>query len=96
LLRDAQGTVHEYRDRGQGLAAIFLRPLPDERLELVVWGVDEASLRIVSRLVPTLTGAGVPDFVIADSTMLWKGIEGTLAMGFFDEHWNVSLNAFFS
>jgi hypothetical protein len=38
----------------------------------------------------------VPDFVIADSTMLWKGIEGTLAMGFFDEHWSVSLNAFFS
>jgi predicted esterase len=95
-VRDAQGTVHDYRDRGRGLAAIFLRPLPDERLELVVWGVDEASLRIVSRLVPTLTGAGVPDFVIADSTMLWKGIEGTLAMGFFDEHWNVSLNAFFS
>jgi hypothetical protein len=58
--------------------------------------VDEASLRIVARLVPTLTGAGVPEFVIADSTMLWKGIEGTLAMGFFDEHWNVSMNAFFS
>jgi predicted esterase len=96
LLRDAQGAVHDYRDRGRGLAAIFLRPLPDERLELVVWGVDEASLRIVSRLVPTLTGTGVPDFVIADSAMLWKGIEGTLAMGFFDEHWNVSLNAFLS
>jgi hypothetical protein len=96
LIRDAQGAVRDYRDRGRGLAAIFLRPLPDERLELVVWGVDEASLRIVSRLVPTLTGTGVPDFVIADSAMLWKGIEGTLAMGFFDEHWNVSLNAFLS
>jgi predicted esterase len=96
LIRDAQGSVHEYRDRGRGLAAIFLRPLPDERLELVLWGVDEASLRIVARLVPTLTGAGVPDFVIADSSMLWKGIEGTMAMGFFDEHWYVSMNAFFS
>jgi len=96
LVRDAQGTMHDYRHRGRNLAAIFLRPLPDERLELVVWGVDEASLRIAARLVPTLTGAGVPDFVIADSTMLWKGIEGTLAMGFFDEHWNVSLNAVFS
>jgi pimeloyl-ACP methyl ester carboxylesterase len=95
-VRDAQGAVHDYRDRGRGLAAIYLRPLPDERLELMLWGVDEASLRIVSRLVPTLTGAGVPDFVIADSSMLWKGIEGTLAMGFFDEHWNVSMNAFFS
>ena len=95
-IKDAQGSVHSYRNRGRDLAAIFLRPLPDERLELVIWGVNEASLRIAARLVPTLTGAGVPDFVIADSSMLWKGIEGTLAMGFFDENWNVSLNAFFS
>jgi hypothetical protein len=43
-----------------------------------------------------MTGVGVPDFVIADSKMLWKGIEGTLAMGFLDENWNVSSNAILS
>ncbi|KAM0713690.1 hypothetical protein Q7P37_010652 [Cladosporium fusiforme] len=95
-IRDALGTVHTYRSRRKGLGAVFLRPLPDEKLELVVWGADEASLRVAARLVPTLTGTGVPDFVIVDSDMLWKGVEGTLAMGFFDSDWNVSLNAFLS
>ncbi|KAL1587647.1 hypothetical protein WHR41_03449 [Cladosporium halotolerans] len=93
-LKDAQGTTHTYPSRSKGLAAIFLRPLPNERLELVVWGVDKQSLSIAARLVPTLTGAGVPDFVVANSDMLWKGVEGTLAMGFFDDLWNVSSNAF--
>lgn len=95
-VRDAQGFKHTYRPRNNGLAAIYLRPLLDERLELVVWGVDEASLRIAARLVPMMTGVGAPDFVITDSRMLWKGIEGTLAMGFLDEHWRASSNAIFT
>lgn len=92
-IRGAQGPKRAYRSRENGLATIYLRPFPDERLELVVWGVDAASLRIAARLVPMMTGVGVPDFVIADSRMLWKGIEGTLAMGFLDENWHVSSNA---
>lgn len=92
-IRDVRGSKRTYRTRKYGLAAIYLRPLPEERLELVVWGADEASLRIAARLVPMMTGVGVPDFVIADSTMLWKGIDGTLAMGFLDENWHASSNA---
>lgn len=95
-IRDSHGRWRSYSDQGTGLAATFLRSLPDERLELVVWAVDAQSLSIAARLVPMLTGTGVPDFVIADRTMLWKGIEGTLALGFFDGWWNVSTNSFFS
>ncbi|KAK5122754.1 hypothetical protein LTR85_003669 [Meristemomyces frigidus] len=79
-----------------GLAAIFLRALPGERLELVVWGVDEESLDIAARLVPLMTGTGQPDFVVADRSMLWKGLEGTLALGWFDGEWDVSRNSYFS
>jgi hypothetical protein len=43
-----------------------------------------------------MTGVGVPDFVIVDSTMLWKGVEGALAMGFLDEGWQASSNAIFT
>lgn len=93
---DARGSKRVYRSRGNGLAAIYLRSLPDERLELVVWGVDEASLQIAARLVPMMTGVGVPDFVIADSTMLWKGVDGALALGFLDENWQASSNAIFT
>jgi hypothetical protein len=93
---DVKGSKHVYRSRGKGLAAIYLRHLPDERLELVVWGVDEASLRAAARLVPMMTGVGVPDFVVADSTMLWKGVDGALALGFLDENWQASSNAIFT
>ncbi|KAK3074301.1 hypothetical protein LTR53_003349 [Teratosphaeriaceae sp. CCFEE 6253] len=78
------------------LAAIWLQPLPDERLELVVWGADAEGLDIAARLVPLMTGTGQPDFVVADPTMLWKGLEGSLAMGYFDAWWNVSRNSYFS
>jgi predicted esterase len=93
---NAQGSKRTYQPRKDGLAAIYLRSLPDERLELVVWGVDAASLQLAARLVPMMTGVGVPDFVVADSRMLWKGIEGTLAMGFLDEKWHVSSNSILS
>ncbi|TKA63624.1 hypothetical protein B0A55_11180 [Friedmanniomyces simplex] len=78
------------------LAAVWLRSLPDERLELVVWGADEEGLEIAARLVPLMTGTGQPDFVLADQTMLWKGLEGTLALGYFDVWWEVSKNSYFT
>lgn len=77
-----------------GLAAVFLRPLPNERLELVVWGSDEKNLAVAARLVPMMTGVGQPDYIVASREMLWKGLEGTLAMGFFDSRWEVSRNSF--
>ncbi|KAK5172574.1 uncharacterized protein LTR77_002694 [Saxophila tyrrhenica] len=82
------------RRHHRGLAAIYLRPLPDQRLELVVWGIDAEALKTAARLVPMLTGSGQPDFVVADETMLSKGLEGTLALGFFDSYWEVSQNSY--
>ncbi len=90
--RDHVWSKHDH----PGLAATFLRPLPgkNKRLELVIWGSDAEALRTSARLMPLLTGTGQPDFVIMDRTMLWKGIEGTLAMGFFDHSWSVSPNSY--
>lgn len=90
-----QGGVHAY-ESVDGLAAIYLRPLPGERLELVVWGADEEGLDIAARLVPLITGTGQPDFVIIDRSALWKGVEGTLAMGWLDRNWEVTRNSYFS
>lgn len=73
-----------------GMGGVWLRPLPQERLELVVWGHDEAGLHQAIRLVPTLTGAGQPDFVILDNEARWKGAGGAVAMGFFDRDWRIS------
>ena len=73
-----------------GMGGVWLRPLPKERLELVVWGYDRSGLRQAARLIPTITGAGVPDFVILSDSARWKGHAGAVAMGFFDYEWKIS------
>ncbi|OQN98761.1 hypothetical protein B0A48_15427 [Cryoendolithus antarcticus] len=94
-VKDQSGNAHVYSNAlYPGLGAIFLRPLPTERLELVVWGADVAGLRRAARLIPMMTGTGVPDFVLLDGTAAWKGVEGALALGFLDERWNCSVNSF--
>ena len=77
-----------------GLGAIFLRPRPDESLELVIWGYDKLGLRLAARLLPMLTGVGQPDFVIVRKECAWEGAAGVLAMGSFDNHWNLSEGSF--
>lgn len=79
-----------------GLAAVFLRPLKNEKLELVVWGSDESGLRRATRLVPTLTGVGQADFIILSRTSGWLGHAGAIAMGFFDFEWEISKGSFVS
>ncbi|KIW68136.1 hypothetical protein PV04_04103 [Phialophora macrospora] len=77
-----------------GMGGAWLRPLPDEKLELVVWGYDDIGLRQAARLIPTVTGAGVPDFVILSNQARWKGAGGALAMGFFDHSWKISPSSY--
>ncbi|CAD0112557.1 unnamed protein product [Aureobasidium uvarum] len=79
-----------------GLGAIFLRPLPEGAVELVVWGYDADGLDVASRLVPMLPGVGQPDFVVADGRMLQEGAGGVLAMGSFDHLWNVTETSYFT
>ncbi|KAI4727893.1 hypothetical protein E4T49_04322 [Aureobasidium sp. EXF-10728] len=79
-----------------GLGAIFLRPLPEGAVELVVWGHDADGLDVASRLVPMLPGVGQPDFVVADRLMLQEGAGGVLAMGSFDHLWNVTETSYFT
>lgn len=87
------GEKRLYESR-EGLGAVFLRPLPDERLELLIWGYDVHGLRYAARLLPMITGVGQPDFVIVSKKCAWKGAGGVHAMGFFNSYWEVSENSF--
>lgn len=93
-IRDHTGASRTYRAGDAGLAAIFLRPLDDERLELVVWGATQRGLRLAARLVPLLTGAGQPDFVVLTHAAAERGVDGALALGFFDSDWKVAASSF--
>jgi hypothetical protein len=84
-----------FYSRSQVSAAIFLRPLDHEKLDLVVWGVGLPGLAQAARLVPMLTGVGQPDFIILGKSASWQGVNGVLSMGFFDHMWNTTRNSFF-
>ncbi|KAL4927822.1 uncharacterized protein BDV17DRAFT_118898 [Aspergillus undulatus] len=81
-------------DHEPAMGALFLRPLGDERLELVVWGVDMDGLEQAARLVPTLTGAGQPEFMILGNSCRWKGHAGLYAAGHFDKFWQISAGSY--
>ena len=95
-VRNHQGYWHQIVAEEGSLGAIWVQPLSDERLELVVWGEDEEGLAQAARLVPTITGVGVPDFVILDGKAKYRGADGVLAMGFFDSWWNVTNASYIS
>ena len=95
VLRKSNGQTKAYEPQ-DGLGAIYLRPLASGRLELVIWGHDGWSLRLASRLVPMLTGVGQPEFIVVGTACAWKGAAGVLAMGSFDNSWNVSKSSFIS
>ncbi|KAK3079214.1 hypothetical protein LTS18_005442, partial [Coniosporium uncinatum] len=65
-VRDSHGRERSYgeEDGTSGLGAIYLRPLSNERLELVIWGADSDATARVARLLPLVTGVGQPDFVV--------------------------------
>ena len=88
-VRDSDGHITEF-PKEPGLGGIFLQPLDNERLQLVIWGADVDGLRQAGRLVPMLAGGGQPDFIILGESSRWKGHGGALAMGFFDYQWNTS------
>ena len=93
-VRNALGVNRTYAYE-EGLGAIYLKALPNERLELIVWGYDSDGLRHAARLVPMLTGVGQPDFIVVSKKCAWKGAAGVSAMGFFDNSWQVSGSSFF-
>lgn len=95
VLRKGNGQTRAYQLQ-DSLGAIYLRPLADGRLELVIWGHDDWGLRLASRLVPMLTGVGQPEFIVVNNACAWKGAAGVLAMGSFDNSWNVSESSFIS
>jgi predicted esterase len=94
LVQDGRVRIRErsrsrYRVVERATGAMWLRPLPLERVEMVIWGVDREALEHASRMTPTLTGVGQPDFAVFKEGG-WEGVAGTLALGFFDYSWNIS------
>lgn len=77
---------------GDDLACLFLQPLPKTRTALVgvVSGTGMPGLRLTERVAYFISGAGFPDCLVIDSSMLLHGATGLRAAGFFGEDWGVA------
>ncbi|KAG8526230.1 uncharacterized protein KY384_000223 [Bacidia gigantensis] len=82
--------------RESGIGAVYLRPATNKRLELVVWGSDEAGLRQAARLLPLLTGVGLPELIIVSKRCASQGSAGVVAMGSLTKSWRLSESSYVS
>lgn len=95
LLSDLPVSRYEYPYE-PGLGAVFLRPLENEKLEMVIWGADLSGLQQAARLAPSLTGSGQPEYVILSDRCRWEGLAGVYSAGHFDRSWQVSSASYHS
>ena len=73
-----------------GLGLICLCPLPNQRLELVIWGFDHSGLHRAARLIPLLPGVGQPDFIVVGDQMAVKLLMCGLAMCTIEYNWSAA------
>lgn len=76
---------------GDGIAVEYIYPNPanPERFVFVHQGVGLAGLKLSTFFTALYSGAGLPDFIIFDDKVKYKGWGGVLCAGFFDSDWQI-------
>ncbi|MGB7063446.1 MAG: prolyl oligopeptidase family serine peptidase [Candidatus Zixiibacteriota bacterium] len=82
---------------GDGLAAKFIYPNPlnPERFICVHEGVSLDGLKLSTFFTALYSGAGLPDFIIFDEEVKFKGWGGVICAGFFDPEWQLDERLFY-
>jgi dienelactone hydrolase len=92
-IRVASGGIEigDHLIEGQGLAArlVYPNPLSPDKLVVVHMGTDIVGLGLADFFKTIYAGAGLPDYVIYDQSVLTKGWAGVICTGFFDNAWKV-------
>jgi len=98
LLADSPVQVNENQVRigsrvlsGNDLACLFLRPRSGSKAACVgvVSGSGLVGMKLTDRLNYFLSGVAYPDCTVLGADMLFKGVEGVRAAGFFGNDWSV-------
>ena len=74
------------------LEEVYPNPLNPKKLILLYCGASEKGERIAGFFSTLYSGAGVPDFVIYDSSVYKYGWGGVVATGFFNQDWRLDKN----
>jgi hypothetical protein len=88
--------VGERELKGEDLACLFIRPRPGSDVASVgaVSGTGLRGLRTTNRLPYFVSGVGIPDLLILDSSTLLKGQPGLRGAGYFGNDWSVEAGDF--
>jgi len=77
---------------GSDLACLAIRPRAGSEVASVglVAGTGLEGMRLTTNVPYFLSGAGFPDWLVLDLSMLTNGLDGVVGAGFFDAMWRVS------
>ncbi|MGB8657018.1 MAG: prolyl oligopeptidase family serine peptidase [Candidatus Zixiibacteriota bacterium] len=83
--------------RGDHLAIeyVFPNPANPEKLVFLHQGSGLYGLKLSTFFNPISSGSGLPDFIIFDDQVKWKGWGGVKAAGFFDSDWRLDEKLFY-
>ena len=87
------GNLENFKElEGDDLAALFVYPRrdDDEALVGVVGATGTHGLRATLRTPYFLSGVGIPDYVVFDSTVFERADGGVRYAGFFDVRWQLA------
>ncbi|KPL01166.1 MAG: hypothetical protein AMJ91_01005, partial [candidate division Zixibacteria bacterium SM23_73_3] len=82
---------------GDKIATEYIYPNPanPERFVFVHQGVGLEGLKLSTFFTALYSGAGLPDYIIFDDEVKYKGWGGVLCAGFFDSEWQINENLFY-
>ena len=80
-----------HRIEGDDLAAYFLYPRPDSDTAsvAVIAGTGTQGMKAATGNQYFAGGSGFPDYMIFQSNMLLNGADSVIAIGFFDNNWDI-------
>ncbi len=71
---------------------VYPNPLNPEHLIVVYSPISKTAEKIMGLFSPFYSGAGLPDYIVYDSSVLKYGWAGIKALGFFDQNWKFKRN----
>jgi len=80
-------SIHNKQFSSSQTGILFLHPYQTDRLALIFAGTDFEGLTRAVKLMPNRTGLMVPDWIVTSSEMDWKGYDGVLGAGYWDNNW---------
>jgi dienelactone hydrolase len=82
---------------GNGLAIEYIYPNPanPKKFIFVHQGIGIDGLKLSTFFNPIYSGAGLPDFIIFDDEVKYKGWGGVRSAGFFDSDWQLDEKLFY-